>query len=102
MYHYINTWQSLIHENLQGRHRQLLHSVSPLLPVPSVITDSSNMLTISLEEEREVVGIEMQCHTEKKPTGEAPENAVSFSLQRQSRGSSMLSPPQLNRWLQRL
>lgn len=72
-------------------------------PSPSAkCTDSSNVLTISLEEEREVVGIEMQCHTEKKPTGETPENAVSFSPQRQTRGGSTLSPPQLNRWLQGL
>lgn len=102
MYHYINTWQSLIHKNLQGGHRPLLHPVSPLLPVPSVITESSNMLTRSLEEEREVVGMEMQGHIQKKPTGETPENAVSFSPQRQTRGSSTLSPLQSNRWVQRL
>lgn len=80
----------------------MLHPVSPLLPVPSVITESSNMLTRSLEEESEVVGMEMQGHIQKKPTGETPENAVSFSPQRQTRGSSTLSPLQSNRWVQRL
>lgn len=77
--------------------------VSPLLPVPSVIIHSSNMLTISSEEEKGSGGnSNVMSYRERKTTGETPENAVSFSPQRQTRGSSTLPPLQLNRWLQRL
>lgn len=58
----------LIHdfEYLRRRHRQQLRSVSPLLPVPSIIIDSSNRCCQQAQKGgREVVGIEMQGHIEK-------------------------------------